>query len=266
MKTRLRLFWVMLSAALLLFGSESFAQKGKCVREGHGCKTNCGKNFVDANNDGKCDNFVDADGDGKCDLKCGQKSCDKSELKGRCCGKNFVDANNDGKCDNFVDANGDGKCDLGCGKKGSCKMVGMGKGMRNCPEFVDANNDGKCDNFVDANGDGKCDSGPCGKGKQCRKTQPSGGAAEKVTFELGNPFPMPSGKEINFSVTTTGIAQATIELYDSNGKLVREIFAGELKKGENILTASSQDLQVGTYILKASVAGKTISKNLVISK
>ncbi|MFZ4705346.1 MAG: hypothetical protein ACOYMF_04995 [Bacteroidales bacterium] len=81
-----------------------------------------GRNFVDNNNDGKCDNF-----------QSGRQSCNS---------RNFVDKNNDGICDsrgnrgknakgrNFTDKDKDGICDnreKGNRGKGNCYRNGNGK-------------------------------------------------------------------------------------------------------------------------------------------
>lgn len=160
-----------------------------------GQQGNCGRGYVDADNDGICDNqgqcgrFVDADNDGVCDnmgangLSCGQcvdadgnGYCDQH--KGACfydkdgdgiCdhrqGKNFVDADGDGVCDHqpqhaCVDKDGDAVCDLA--QKGACPNNAQG-----CARFVDEDGDGVCDyhhngahctNYNSRNADGADDS------------------------------------------------------------------------------------------------------------
>lgn len=77
-----------------------------------GQQGNCGRGYVDANNDGVCDNqgqcarFVDADNDG---------ICDNFAARDMTCWQ-CVDADGDGFCEQhhgacFYDADGDGVCD-----------------------------------------------------------------------------------------------------------------------------------------------------------
>lgn len=81
---------------------------------GHGC----GRNFVDADNNGVCDHystscqFADADGDGICD-NCGLERC----------GMGYVDADGDGICDHYAEGRGRGNGQgRGCqnGFRGGC--------------------------------------------------------------------------------------------------------------------------------------------------
>lgn len=107
---------------------------------------------------------------------------------------------------------------------------------------------------------------PCAWLHHIGEVAPTAGQPAKLQFELGNPYPVPAGEKLNMTVSIEGAAPATIELYDANGKLIRSVFSGELKKGENKFSTETRDLQAGTYILKATVAGQTTSKNVVINK
>lgn len=106
-------------AIMLVFAASSFdafAQNKNMKNVQNGKNTaktvNMGKNYIDANKDGKCDNM-------------GATTC-----TGTCTNKD--------KCANYVDANNNGKCDLKengtcTGKKdGTGKGKGKGKGKGNC--------------------------------------------------------------------------------------------------------------------------------------
>lgn len=99
---------------------------------GHGC----GRNFVDADNNGVCDHystscqFADADGDGICD-NCGLERCGMG----------------------YVDADGDGICD-------SCGLEGCGMG------YTDADGDGICDHYAEGRGRGNGQGRGNGRGCQ----------------------------------------------------------------------------------------------------
>lgn len=99
------LFFVVSLSILLLYKVDSFAQcKGNrqnSQRSGVNCQ------FVDLNKDKVCDNFIDLDNDGRCDfgkrngsMKGGKSLNYQSRGKG-ICKRDFIDANNDGICDNF---------------------------------------------------------------------------------------------------------------------------------------------------------------------
>jgi hypothetical protein len=78
--------------------------KENCTGSG-ACGTTCkGKDYVDANNDGKCDNFVDANNDGKCDKAA--SCCNNMTQKGNGCKKHKG-------CDNNTNTNTNTKVDVG---------------------------------------------------------------------------------------------------------------------------------------------------------
>ncbi len=87
-------------------------------------------NFVDANNDGKCDNIGQEkrDGSGKGEGKKGGK-CKRN--RGQNKGGNFVDANGDGTCDNVEQGKrkGSGQGKGKCNRQGKRKGKGNGKGQ-----------------------------------------------------------------------------------------------------------------------------------------
>lgn len=138
-----------------------------------GQQGNCGRGYVDADNDGVCDNqgqcarFVDTDNDGICDnfaardMTCWQ--CIDADGDGFCeqhHGACFYDADGDGVCDHrqgkyFIDEDGDGICDhqaahacvdedndgvCDFAQNGVCPVAGEG-----CSRFIDEDGDGVCD-------------------------------------------------------------------------------------------------------------------------
>ncbi|MBM2814794.1 MAG: Por secretion system C-terminal sorting protein [Ignavibacteria bacterium] len=215
----------------------------------------------------------------------------KGKGHGQCCAKGsdatckFVDANGDGKCDNFVDANEDGKCDnckgngqcTGTGNckgkgNGNCNAAGTGKG--NCCNFVDADNDGKCDKFVDADNDGKCDlRGSKGKGcakgmghgnKNCKFGTNKSNTQSKFTINQNAPNPVSNFTKLSFNLKETNSVK--VELYDSYGKKVKEVFEGKLPAGDNTVDLNTTEVTPGNYFYTVEVAGKVQSKQLIILK
>lgn len=171
------------------------------------------------------DNFAQGEGNGK-----GNRGG-----KGLNC--RYVDANNDGKCDNFVDLNGDGRCDFG------------GKGYRkgNCyNNNTDARADGKGvrqRNYVDANGDGICDN-------------------YQNRVVVSRPYPNPFSSSTNIEVTLPRSGEVQITLNDLMGKVVKNIYQGNLEKGNHKFTIDSQNLVPGRYLIVVKFENRTFSKQV----
>ena len=92
-------------------------------------------------------NYVDADNDGKCDI-CGNEQGKNATAPG------FVDADNDGTCDHYgTDLQGQGGRNQGMGRGQSAQGKGV-QGSAQGQSFVDADKDGVCDNLGSAAGQG----------------------------------------------------------------------------------------------------------------
>lgn len=76
------------------------------------------------------------------------------------------------------------------------------------------------------------------------------------------PNPFNSSSIVSFVSPTSG--KATIALYDIEGKLIRSLFTGEIKAGENKkLTLNATGLTSGIYILRLSAEGKVLTKQII---
>ena len=76
-----------------------------------------------------------------------------------------------------------------------------------------------------------------------------------------NPFAL--GAEVKFKIPNS--SRITIELYDFAGRLVRTIFSGDVKYGEDkILKFNSENLSGGAYIIRMRNGEKILSQKIVL--
>lgn len=166
----------------------------------------------------------------------GQGSGNGPHNRGKGINCRFVDLNNDGKCDYFVDLNNDGRCDLG-GKrfrKSNCDSnfgsFGKGKGTQQ-RNFVDSDGDGVCDNY------------------------------QNKVF-ISRPHPNPFSVSTNFEVYLPRNGEIQVTLNDLMGKVIKNIFQGNLEKGKHNFSIDSKDLIPGRYLIVVRFEDKIFSKQV----
>lgn len=85
-------------------------------------------------------------------------------------------------------------------------------------------------------------------------------------FRLNQNYPNPFNPttKIEFTLTKAGIV--TLEVFDVNGKLVKNLINGYLNAGERELTFDASGLSSGTYFYKISANGYTETKKMLLVK
>ena len=77
------------------------------------------------------------------------------------------------------------------------------------------------------------------------------GAAPKSTVRLGRPYPNPTSASASFAVEVSIGQRVRVEVIDSSGRLVREVFAGPLDPGRHSFHWTADgDLPSGTYYVR----------------
>jgi hypothetical protein len=132
---------------------------------------------------------------------------------------------------------------------GTFQAYAQGRGFRN-------NQKGRCYgyNFVDANGDGICDNWQnniYGTGQGLNRTD---------GIFISRPYPNPFSSTTNFDVNLPKDGNASIVLTDLNGKIIREIYKGNLTKGTHNFKLEGTNLQAGKYFIVLKFDGKTFSR------
>lgn len=177
-------------------------------------------------------------------------------------------------CTQFVDANGDGKCD-NCGSTtlscdGSGKGFGKGLGHKACDStkcsntnFIDVNGDGICDN----KGTGTCDGSGKGKGKGKGNGKGRGcGSCDTVTFTLGQNIPNPVTNVTRIPFNLKAESTVNVSLFDTFGNKVLVALDSKLSAGDHQVEINTNELTVGNYVYTLTVNGKTISKNMSVTR
>jgi hypothetical protein len=162
----------------------------------------------------------------------------RNNQKGRCYGYNFVDANGDGICDNRQNNFFQG------GQQGN----GNGQRIR-LRSFVDENGDGICDNWQNNISQGRHRGNGTGQG--LNRTD---------GIFISRPYPNPFSSTTNFDVNLPKDGNASIVLTDLNGKIIREIYKGNLTKGTHNFKLEGTNLQAGKYFIVLKFDGKTFSR------
>ena len=86
------------------------------------------------------------------------------------------------------------------------------------------------------------------------------------SLSLGTPVPNPvvNSATMTYSVETAG--NVNFDLYDLNGKFVKNLFNGSVSGGMNILTVNTTDIQSGTYNVIMRANDKTLVVKLQVVK
>jgi hypothetical protein len=77
-------------------------------------------------------------------------------------------------------------------------------------------------------------------------------------------FPNPVENEITISVGDNGSKQSSIELYNTSGQLIQNIYNGELTSNQKISVPKGNNLRSGIYLLKVRIGEKAYTKSLII--
>ncbi|HEX6849439.1 MAG TPA: serine hydrolase [Chitinophagaceae bacterium] len=104
--------------------------------------------------------------------------------------------------------------------------------------------------------------GSCASESLTRRTDASGENEKLIAgSSLINVFPNPASGNVSISYRTTVTGRTKLELYDMNGKLVKNLFEGALGKNEQQrLSLNTEGLPGGIYIVSLQSENKTISQ------
>jgi hypothetical protein len=84
-------------------------------------------------------------------------------------------------------------------------------------------------------------------------------APETMTLEV-NLFPVPAGEELTLTTELLENADMLIQLFDLNGKMVKEFTPGNTPAGDFSTTLHIGDLEAGKYMLSLQAAGTQVTK------
>jgi len=79
-------------------------------------------------------------------------------------------------------------------------------------------------------------------------------------------FPNPAKESIVIDFQSLKKEQITINLKDINGKLIKEVYSGDIEKGNNHILLSLTEFSNGLYFLDMNFSDYTITKKLIIAR
>jgi hypothetical protein len=80
-------------------------------------------------------------------------------------------------------------------------------------------------------------------------------------------FPNPFKTSATVTVTATETGDATLGVYDLNGRAVQQLYNGMLEKGvSKRFTLSANNLTNGVYLIRLATKGKVVTEKIVLSK
>ena len=89
-------------------------------------------------------------------------------------------------------------------------------------------------------------------------------SGDKAELQQNNPNPFSETTFVNYFVPEN-VSKATIEIYDLNGQMMKEVRLNQAGQGQ--LTIKAKELAAGTYIYKLVTDGRTIdTKKMVLTK
>jgi spore coat protein A len=87
--------------------------------------------------------------------------------------------------------------------------------------------------------------------------------SDKSSYKL---YPNPFAAETDLQYRTTEAAKVTVQLYDLQGRLVKDIYTGNVTAGEHNQTIDGKELSNGLYMCEIRINGETYRERLVLSK
>ncbi|HZK75828.1 MAG TPA: T9SS type A sorting domain-containing protein, partial [Candidatus Kapabacteria bacterium] len=87
-----------------------------------------------------------------------------------------------------------------------------------------------------------------------------------ANFEVGPIIPNPASNEFQTQITLAAPAQVQAELFDVLGNEVISLLDGGLSTGDYPLIIGTAGLAQGTYYVRVSSGGKSISRRIVIAR
>ncbi|MDP8238903.1 MAG: C25 family cysteine peptidase [Candidatus Hatepunaea meridiana] len=87
---------------------------------------------------------------------------------------------------------------------------------------------------------------------------------QPITFGLEEPYPNPfnSSVKINYNLTNSGLVQ--LALWDTNGRMVKDLISGNAVRGRNSITLNAGTLPSSIYIIRLEAKGMTSQKKLIL--
>ena len=79
-------------------------------------------------------------------------------------------------------------------------------------------------------------------------------------------YPNPASDNAYINLNLTDDSDASIEIYNTVGQLVKTIDSIMLQAGENYVAVETSTLNAGMYIVKANVGGKIMTSNLSVTR
>ncbi|MFZ4543345.1 MAG: agmatine deiminase family protein [Saprospiraceae bacterium] len=84
-------------------------------------------------------------------------------------------------------------------------------------------------------------------------------------IEISKVYPNPAAAITCIEINSENSVASTLQLFDINGRLVREIFSGDLSSGLQRFFCNAADFQAGVYLLLLKSKGKQSLSRLIIS-
>ena len=88
---------------------------------------------------------------------------------------------------------------------------------------------------------------------------------DEQEFQLGNPYPNPFRENAQLELNVSKPASFKIELYSSNGKLIKNIANKIFYPGKHLLSIPGAELSAGVYLIMITKGTKCFTKKLVKS-
>jgi hypothetical protein len=86
------------------------------------------------------------------------------------------------------------------------------------------------------------------------------------SLSLGTPVPNPAVNEATMQYSIEASGNVNFDLYDLNGKFVKNLFNGTVNSGNNTLTVNTSDITTGTYNVMMRVNDQTLVMKLQVVK
>ena len=79
-------------------------------------------------------------------------------------------------------------------------------------------------------------------------------------------YPNPSGDKVFIPIETKEREEVKISIYNIQGQLINEVFAGKLPSGNSLLNADVSQLAHGTYLIVLNSSDRKLTQTLIIGK
>jgi len=87
-----------------------------------------------------------------------------------------------------------------------------------------------------------------------------------LCFTISSPVPCPAVDMVSFTIDMSYCSNVDMQVFDLNGRLIDNIYSGQLAQGSSILSWDCSEQPPGVYLLSTQVSGNVLNNRMIVSR